>query len=30
MGEGEAGEVDKLDCSSDVTVLLSGAIAAPV
>ena len=28
-GEGEAREADKLDCSDDVTVLLSGATAAP-
>ena len=30
VGEGEAGEALKLDCSDDVTVLLSGATAAPV
>ena len=30
VGEGEADEADKLHCSGDVTVLLSGATAALV
>ena len=30
VGEGEAGEADKLDCPGEVTVLLSGATAAAV